>query len=41
MTIVKVSRPSRLAASSYRKIAERTAVLYARELDRLNSRIRK
>jgi hypothetical protein len=38
MTIVSVSRPTRLAARSYRKLAERTAVLYGRELDRLNRR---
>lgn len=31
-------RSRRLAARSYRKLAERTAVLYGRELDRLNSR---
>ncbi len=40
MTIVKATRPSRLAARSYRKLLERTAVLYGRELDKLNRRAR-
>lgn len=38
MTSARVVQSTRLAARSYRKIAERTAVLYGRELDRLNSR---
>lgn len=39
MTIARKASRSVLAARSHRKIAERTAVLYARELDRLNSRL--
>lgn len=38
MTIVRTGRPSRLSARTYRKLAERTAVLYGRELDKLNRR---
>jgi hypothetical protein len=38
MTTARTLRSTTLAANSYRKIAERTAILYGRELDRLNSR---
>ena len=37
MTIVK-RRPRRLSALTHRKLQERTAVLYARELERWNTR---
>jgi hypothetical protein len=40
MTVVRMSRRSQLAERSSRKLAERTAVLYARELNRLNRRFR-
>ena len=33
-------RRASLAARAYKKLAERSAVLYGRELDRLNSRPR-
>lgn len=39
MIIIRKSvRPRRVSALTYRKLSERTAVLYGRELDRLNSR---
>ncbi|MGD0966685.1 MAG: hypothetical protein ABR949_00220 [Candidatus Aquilonibacter sp.] len=34
----KTVRPRLISALTYRKLSERTAVLYGRELDRLNSR---
>ncbi len=41
MTVVrKTVRRSRLVTLNYRKLLERTAVLYGRELDRLNRRVR-
>jgi len=36
----KNPRRRRYSAATYRKLSERTAVLYARELNRLNSRAR-
>jgi hypothetical protein len=40
MTVVKRAVRSRLMTLNYRKLLERTAVLYGRELDRLNRRVR-
>jgi hypothetical protein len=38
MFIKTVRRPRRYSKLTYRKLQERTAILYARELNRLNSR---
>ncbi len=38
MIVVKKPARSRVSALTYRKLSERMAVLYARELNRLNSR---
>ena len=38
MTIVKIARTPRLSPLMHRKLQERTAVLYARELNRWNAR---
>jgi hypothetical protein len=41
MIIIKKSvRPRRVSSLTYRKLSERMAVLYGRELNRLNSRSR-
>lgn len=37
MTMIRL-RPRRLSALTHRKLQERSAVLYARELERWNSR---
>jgi hypothetical protein len=38
MTIVKIARRRRLTPLMHRKLQERSAVLYGRELNRWNSR---
>jgi hypothetical protein len=38
MTIKALSHQRRYSALTYRKLSERTAILYGRELDRLNGR---
>lgn len=40
MTIVRMSRKTRLTPLTYRKLQERSAVLYARELERWSRRSR-
>ncbi len=40
MTIVKITRRTRLSLATHRKLQERSAVLYGRELNRWNARFR-
>jgi hypothetical protein len=40
IVVKKLVRPRRVSSLMYRKLSERMAVLYGRELNRLNSRSR-